>query len=102
MSNNEVVVLSAVRTAIADFGGSLKNYSPSDMGAAVVSAAVERAGIDSSDVGHCVIGSVVHTEPEDMYLARVAALRGGLDHSTPALTVNRLCGSGLQAIVTAS
>jgi acetyl-CoA C-acetyltransferase len=102
MSINEVVVLAGVRTAIGDFGGSLKNHSPSDMGALVVAEAVKRAGVDIADIGHCVMGNVVHTEANDMYLGRVAALRGGLNEKTPALTVNRLCGSGLQAIVSAA
>ena len=102
MSNNEVVVLSTVRTAIGDFGGSLKNHPPSDLAASVVAESVKRANIESDEVGHCVFGNVVHTEPNDMYLARVAALRGGLNEKTPALTLNRLCGSGMQAIVTAA
>lgn len=102
MSINEVVVVSGVRTAIGGFGGSLKNHSPGDLAAAVVAEAVSRSGVETDDIGHCVMGNVIHTEPEDMYLGRVAALRGGLNQKTPALTVNRLCGSGLQAIVTAA
>ncbi|MCY4218450.1 MAG: beta-ketothiolase BktB [Gammaproteobacteria bacterium] len=99
---NEVVVVSGVRTAVGDFGGSLKNHTPGVLGGLVVKAAVERAGIDPDSVGHCAIGNVIHTEPRDMYVSRVAALEGGLHHSTPCVTVNRLCGSGMQAIVTAA
>ncbi|NKB76650.1 MAG: acetyl-CoA C-acyltransferase [Gammaproteobacteria bacterium] len=102
MTNNEVVVVSGVRTAVGDFGGSLKNHTPSQLSAAVVREAVSRAGIDAESVGHCVIGNVIHTEARDMYISRVAALEGGLHPHTPALTVNRLCGSGLQAIVSAA
>ncbi len=102
VASGNIVVLSAVRTAIGDFGGSLKDHSPSDLAAAVVAESVARAGVGIGEVGHCVFGNVVHTEPEDMYLSRVAALRGGLDQATPAVTVNRLCGSGMQAIVTAA
>lgn len=98
----EVVVVSGVRTAVGDFGGSLKDFSPTQMGAMVVREAVARAGVAPEEVGHVVFGHVVNSEPRDMYLARVAALEGGLPKETPALTLNRLCGSGLQAIVTAS
>jgi len=104
MSNTakEVVVVSGVRTAIGDFGGSLKDFAPTDLGAKVVREVLSRANVSGDDVGHVVFGSVVHTEPRDMYLARVAAVNGGVAHHTPALTVNRLCGSGLQAIVSAA
>lgn len=98
----EVVVVSGVRTAVGDFGGSLKDFSPTQMGAMVLQEAVKRAGIASDSVGHVVFGHVVNSEPRDMYLARVAAIEGGLPKETPALTLNRLCGSGLQAIVTAA
>ncbi|WP_321798533.1 beta-ketothiolase BktB [Caballeronia sp. J97] len=98
----EVVVVSGVRTAIGDFGGSLKDFSPTDLGARVVREALSRAHVAGDEVGHVVFGNVVHTEPRDMYLARVAALDGGVTQHAPALTVNRLCGSGLQAIVSAS
>ena len=100
--NREVVVLSGVRTAIGGYGGSLKDQPPADLAAAVVREAVSRAGVDAADVGHCVIGNVIHTEPQDMYLSRVAAVNGGLPIETPAFTLNRLCGSGLQSIVSAS
>ena len=100
--NREVVVLSGVRTAIGGYGGSLKDQPPADLAAAVVREAVSRAGVDAADVGHCVIGNVIHTEPRDMYISRVAAVNGGLPIETPAFTLNRLCGSGLQSIVSAS
>jgi len=99
---HNVVVLSAVRTAIGKYGGSLKDLSPSDLGAAVTKEAVKRAGITPPDVGHVVFGNVVHTDQKDMYLSRVAAVNAGIPVETPALTLNRLCGSGLQAIVTAA
>ncbi|MEM5419960.1 beta-ketothiolase BktB [Paraburkholderia ferrariae] len=98
----EVVVASGVRTAIGDFGGSLKDFSPTDLGARVVREALSRANVEGDAVGHVVFGNVVHTEPKDMYLARVAAINGGVAQHAPALTVNRLCGSGLQAIVSAA
>ena len=98
----EVVVVSAVRTAIGTFGGSLKDIPPTQLGALVVKEALARAGVDGGEVGHVVFGNVVHTEPRDMYLSRVAALDGGVKEQTPCLTLNRLCGSGLQAIVSAA
>jgi acetyl-CoA C-acetyltransferase len=98
----EVVVLSGVRTAIGDYGGSLKDFAPADLAARVIKEAVSRAKVDAKDVGHCVFGNVIHTERRDMYLSRVASVNGGLPHETPALTVNRLCGSGMQAIVSAA
>ncbi|MGD8977178.1 MAG: acetyl-CoA C-acyltransferase family protein [Gammaproteobacteria bacterium] len=98
----EVVILSAVRTAIGTYGGSFAGTPPTELGAACVRAGVERAGIGADDVGHAVFGNVIHTEPRDMYLSRVAAVKGGLPVETPAVTVNRLCGSGLQAIVSAA
>jgi len=101
-THREIVVLSAVRTAIGTFGGSLAGTPPADLAATCVRSAVDRAGIAPQDVGHAVIGNVVHTEARDMYMARVAAVNGGLPVETPAVTVNRLCGSGLQAIVSAA
>jgi acetyl-CoA C-acetyltransferase len=98
----EVVILSGVRTAIGDYGGSLKDIAPSDLAARVVKEAVSRAKIDPKDVGQCVIGSVIHSEPKDMYISRLACVNGGLPHDTGAFTVNRLCGSGFQAIVSAA
>ena len=100
--NREVVVVSAVRTAIGTYGGSLAGSPPADLAALVVRESVSRAGLEPADIGHCVFGNVLHTEVRDMYMARVAAVNGGLPVETPALTVNRLCGSGLQAIVSAA
>lgn len=100
--NREVVVVSAVRTAIGTFGGSLKDVPPTELGALVVRESLARAGVAGSDVGHVVFGHVVNTEPKDMYLSRVAAINGGCAEGTPAFNVNRLCGSGLQAIVSAA
>ncbi len=102
MSNREVVVLSAVRTAIGKFGGALKDIPPTELAARVVCQSLQRSGLAPSDIGHVVFGNVIHTDQKDMYFARVAALRGGLPVETPALNVNRLCGSGLQAILTAA
>ena len=98
----EVVVLSGVRTAIGDYGGALKDVAPTALGATVIREAVARAKVDPAEVGHVVIGGVIHGEARDMYLSRVAAIDGGLPVGTPCLTVNRLCGSGLQAIVSAA
>ncbi len=101
-TKREVVVLSAVRTAIGKYGGGLKDVPPADLAATCVREAVSRAGIEPAEVGHVVFGNVIHTEQRDMYLSRVAALGGGLSVDTPAFNVNRLCGSGLQAIVSAA
>jgi acetyl-CoA C-acetyltransferase len=101
-SQREVLVLSAVRTAIGKYGGGLAAVPPCDLAATVVREAVGRAGVDPSQVGHAVFGNVIHTEARDMYLSRVAAVNGGLPVETPAFTLNRLCGSGLQAIVSAA
>ena len=98
----EVVVVSGVRTAIGTFGGSLKDTPPTELAALVVRESLARAGVDGKDVGHVVFGHVVNTEPKDMYLSRVAAVNGGCGEGTPAFNVNRLCGSGLQAIISAS
>jgi acetyl-CoA C-acetyltransferase len=98
----EVVVLSGVRTAIGGYGGSLKDIPPTDLGAICVREAVRRSGAKPADIGHVVFGNIIHTDVHDHYLARVAGVKGGLPHETPALTLNRLCGSGLQAIITAS
>ncbi|MGX7003496.1 beta-ketothiolase BktB [Caballeronia sp. KNU42] len=102
MTQREVVVVSGVRTAIGDFGGALKDFSPTDLGARVVREVLSRANVSGEDVGHVVFGNVIQTEPKDMYLARVAALNGGVAQHAPALSVNRLCGSGLQAIISAA
>ncbi len=100
--SREVVIVSGVRTAIGTYGGSLKDIPPTELAATVVRESLARAGVDGKDVGHVVFGHVVNTEPKDMYLSRVAALNGGCAEGTPAYNVNRLCGSGLQAIVNAS
>ena len=98
----EVVVLSGVRRPIGGYGGSLKDIPNTELGAQCVREAVGRAGIEPGDVDHVAFGNVIHTDARDHYLARVAAIKGGLPHETPAVTVNRLCGSGLQAVVTAA
>lgn len=98
----DVVVVAACRTAVGSFGGGLKDLAPCELGAIVVRAAIERAGIAATDVGHVVFGHVINTEPRDMYLSRVAAMNAGIGQSTPAFNVNRLCGSGLQAIISAA
>jgi acetyl-CoA C-acetyltransferase len=102
MAQTEVVVLSGVRTAIGDYNGGLKDKPPTELGAAVIREAVKRAGIDPQEVGHVVMGNVIHTDVHDMYLSRVATVNAGLPVDVPALTVNRLCGSGLQAIISAA
>jgi len=102
MAQREVVVTGGVRTAIGDYGGSLKDIPPTKLGAIAIKEAVARAKIDPAMVGHVVFGSVIHGEARDMYISRVAAVEAGLPVGTPCLTVNRLCGSGLQAIVSAS
>jgi acetyl-CoA C-acetyltransferase len=98
----EVVVVSGVRTPIGTFGGSLKDIAPTELAAQVVRESLKRASVDGAEVGHVVFGHVVNTEPRDMYLSRVAAINAGCAEGTPAFNVNRLCGSGLQAIVSAS
>ncbi len=98
----EVVIVSGVRTAIGDFGGSLKDFAPTQLGAIVAREAMARANVGGEDVGHVVFGNVIHTEPKDMYLARVASIEAGVSQHAPAMTVNRLCGSGLQAVVSAA
>ena len=100
--NLDVVVLSAVRTAVGDYGGSLKDFSANQLATLVTREVVDRARIEPETVGHCVFGNVAHSEPRDMYLARIAALEGGLPKEVPAFTLNRLCGSGLQAVVSAA
>ncbi|WP_029375632.1 beta-ketothiolase BktB [Oceanicola sp. S124] len=98
---NEVVIASAVRTAIGAFGGSLKEFTPTDLGVATAKAAIAKAGIAADDIDQAFYGNVIHTEPADMYVARTIALGAGVGVRAPAVTVNRLCGSGLQALVSA-
>jgi acetyl-CoA C-acetyltransferase len=98
----EVYIVSGVRTAIGDFGGSLKDLPPTELGAQVAREAISRAGVGGDEVQHVVFGNVIHTEAKDMYLSRVAAVNAGITQDAPALTLNRLCGSGLQAIVSAA
>jgi acetyl-CoA C-acetyltransferase len=102
MSNREVMVVSGTRTAIGDYGGALKEMAATKLGATAIREAVARAKVEPARVGHVVMGSVIHGEAKDMYLSRVAAIEAGIPVGTPCLTVNRLCGSGLQAIVSAS
>ena len=98
----EVYIVSGVRTAIGDFGGSLKDLPPTELGALVAREALIRAEVSGDEVQHVVFGNVLHTEAKDMYLSRVAAINAGITQDAPALTLNRLCGSGLQAIVSAA
>ncbi|HET9702339.1 MAG TPA: acetyl-CoA C-acyltransferase family protein [Burkholderiales bacterium] len=102
MSQRDVVFLSGVRTAIGDYGGALKDIPPTELAAAVVREAVKRAGVDPNEVGHLVLGNVIHGEAKDMYISRVACVNGGLPKEAAAMTLNRLCGSGFQAIVSAA
>ncbi|MFZ1727066.1 MAG: beta-ketoacyl synthase N-terminal-like domain-containing protein, partial [Albidovulum sp.] len=96
---DDVVILSGARTAIGTFGGSLAGMAPIDIATVAAKAALERAGVEAERIGHVVFGHVINTEPRDMYLSRVAAMQAGIPHGTPAMNVNRLCGSGVQAIV---
>ncbi len=103
MSNKrDVVVLSGARTAIGDYGSALKDFAPTDLGALVVREAISRSKVDPEQIAHGVIGNVIHTQAKDMYVSRVSCVNGGMAHHSQALTVNRLCGSGLQAIISAS
>ncbi|MBI5105808.1 MAG: beta-ketothiolase BktB [Solirubrobacterales bacterium] len=96
-----VVISSAARTAIGSYGKSLAGVQPSELGATAATAALERAGIAGEQVDHVVFGNVIHTEPADAYMARVVGMKAGVPKETPAYTVNRLCGTGVQAIVSA-
>ena len=98
---DDIVILDGARTAIGTFGGSLAATPPIDLGATVAKAALERSGVEGAQIGHVVFGHVINTEPRDMYLSRVAAMQAGVPDTTPAMNVNRLCGSGAQAIVSA-
>jgi acetyl-CoA C-acetyltransferase len=96
-----VVITSAARTAIGSYGKSLKGVAPSDLGATAAKAAIERSGISPEQVEHVVFGNVIHTETQDAYMARVVGMKAGVPKETPAYTVNRLCGTGVQALVSA-
>jgi len=98
----DVFILGGQRTAIGDFGKSLKDFAPTKLGEIAIRAALASSAVEAGEVQHVVMGNVIHTEPRDMYLARVAAIDAGIPIEAPALTVNRLCGSGLQAIVSAA
>lgn len=99
---NDVVILSGVRTAIGDFGGSLKDVAPWELGRIVIAEAIKRAGIEPGHVEHVVLGQVIQSEPSDAYVSRIAAIAAGIPDRTPALTLNRLCGSSVQAIISAA
>ena len=98
----DVFVVSAARTAVGSFGGSLKDQKPGELAALVARSALERAGLDAALVGNVVLGNVIHCEPRDAYAARIAAMGAGIPQECPAHSVNRLCGSGLQAIIAAA
>ena len=100
MTNTEdIYIVSGVRTAIGDFGGSLKPFRPADLGALVIKEAISRAGLEPKDVEHVIMGQVMQTGPKDQFMARVAMLKADIPVTTPALTLNRLCGSGVQSII---
>ncbi len=98
---SDIVILSGARTAIGTFGGALASVTPIDLAAIAAKAALQRAGVEGGQIGHVVFGHVINTEPRDMYLSRVAAMQAGIPDTTPAMNVNRLCGSGAQAVVSA-
>ncbi|TFG86869.1 MAG: acetyl-CoA C-acyltransferase, partial [Hyphomicrobiales bacterium] len=98
---NDVVILDGARTAIGTFGGALAGTPPIETATHVAKAALARSGVEGGQIGHVVFGHVINTEPRDMYLSRVAAIDAGIPDTTPAMNVNRLCGSGAQAIVSA-
>lgn len=102
MNRPEIFVVSATRTAIGSFGGALKDVPLSQLASTAVREAIARSGTDAASIGHVVLGNVIPTEPRDAYLARVAAIDAGIPNETPAFNVNRLCGSGLQAIISAA
>jgi acetyl-CoA C-acetyltransferase len=101
MAMDDIVILGGKRTAIGSFGGSLAEVPPIDLGAAAIRAALDDAGVDAAAIGHVVMGHVINTEPRDMYFSRVAAMAAGIPETVPAMNVNRLCGSGAQAVVSA-
>ena len=96
-----VVISSAARTAIGSYGKSLAGVAPTDLGATAATAAIERAGLQPDQIEHVVFGNVIHTETADAYMARVVGMKAGVPKETPAFTVNRLCGTGVQALVSA-
>ncbi|MGY6635149.1 MAG: beta-ketothiolase BktB [Alkalilacustris sp.] len=96
---DDIVILSGARTAIGGFGGALAGISAIELGATAARAALDRAGVEGTRIGHVAFGHVINTEPRDMYLSRVAAMEAGIPEATPAMNVNRLCGSGAQAVV---
>jgi acetyl-CoA C-acetyltransferase len=98
----DVFILGGQRTAIGDFGKSLKDIPPTKLGEIAIRAALEKSNVNAAEIQHVVMGNVIHTEPRDAYLSRVAAVEAGIPVETPALTVNRLCGSGLQAVISAA
>lgn len=102
MPNPEVYIVSAARTAIGSFGGTLKDTPLSQLATTAVHAALQRSGCAAERIGHVVLGNVIPTEPQDAYVARVAAMNAGIPKETPAFNVNRLCGSGMQAIISAA
>lgn len=102
MKTDDILILSGVRTAIGDFGGALKDVAPAKLGEIVIREAIARAGLSAGAVQHVVMGQVIPTAPQDAYLARVAAINAGIPVGAPAMTLNRLCGSGLQAIISAA
>jgi acetyl-CoA C-acetyltransferase len=102
MNTPDIFVVSAARTAIGTFGGSLKDVPLADLATTAVKAALQRSGVDPAQVGHLVMGSVIPTETRDAYISRVAAMNADIPKETPAYNVNRLCGSGLQAIINAA
>ena len=95
----EIFILGSARTAIGTFGGSLASISPIELAKSVSMAAIQRSEIASTEIGQVAFGHVINTEPKDMYLSRVAAIKAGISDNTPAMNVNRLCGSGAQAII---
>ena len=98
----DIVILSAARTAIGTFGGALAALPPIEIATRAARAAIERSGVEAAQIGTVVFGHVINTEPRDMYLSRVAAMQAGVPETAPAMNVNRLCGSGAQAIVSAA
>jgi acetyl-CoA C-acetyltransferase len=99
---NQVYIVSATRSAIGSFGGTLKDMRPIDLGITIAKSAITQSGLDASALQHAVIGHVIHTEPKDQYISRAISIGAGMPEQAPALTVNRLCGSGLQSIVSAT